>query len=155
MDYITYLRSMVGHEKVLMPVCGALIFDEQGRILLQLRSDTNSWGIPGGFMELDESIEDTARRETMEETGIKLGELNFYGIYSGRDFHKTFPNGDQAALVQILFTCRDYSGDIHFNDRETLDAQFFSFEELPAEILEKHRMFLNDYLENPAGPVIG
>ncbi|UOQ45159.1 NUDIX hydrolase [Halobacillus salinarum] len=155
MDYITYLRSMVGKNKVLMPVCGALIFDDQKRILLQHRADTHSWGIPGGFMELDENVEETARRETYEETGIELGKLDFYGIYSGKDFHKTFPNGDQAALVQILFTCRDFKGKANSIDEETLDARFFPLDQLPAPMLEKHQRFINDYIEYPSGPVIG
>lgn len=49
MDYIRYLRSMVGQQRVIMTVSGVFVLDEQDRILLQLRSDTNSWGIPGAL----------------------------------------------------------------------------------------------------------
>ncbi|KHE72627.1 NUDIX hydrolase [Halobacillus sp. BBL2006] len=154
MDYITYLRSMVGKEKVLMTVCGAFVIDSSNRVLLQLRSDTNEWGLPGGFMEMNENVEDTARRETKEETGLELGELELFGVYSGPHLHKTFPNGDQAALVQILFTCRDYTGTFDYEDKETLDAKFFALEELPENIFEKHRTFLKDLIEKKP-PVIG
>ncbi|MGI8313579.1 NUDIX hydrolase [Halobacillus mangrovi] len=154
MDYITYLRSMVGKEKVLMTVCGTFVIDQEGRVLLQLRSDTKEWGIPGGFMELNETVEDTARRETKEETGLNLGELELFGVYSGPNLHKTFPNGDQVALVQILFTCRDFSGSFDLNDEETLDAKFFPLDDLPENIFEKHRWFLKDLMEKKP-PVIG
>lgn len=97
MDYIKHLRMMVGHEKVIMVVAGALIFDKENRILLQQRSDNSEWGIPGGFMELGENIQGTAKREVYEETGLNLGALDLFGIYSGPDYDKTFPNGDQVS----------------------------------------------------------
>lgn len=49
MDYIRHLRSMVGHEKVLMVVAGALVFNEKNQLLLQLRSDSESWGAARRF----------------------------------------------------------------------------------------------------------
>ncbi|SFF83061.1 ADP-ribose pyrophosphatase YjhB, NUDIX family [Halobacillus alkaliphilus] len=154
MDYITYIRSKVGKERVIMTVCGAFVIDEHHRVLLQLRADTHTWGLPGGFMEMDEKVEDAARRETKEETGLELGEMELFGVYSGTDLHKTFSNGDQVALVQILFTCRDFSGTFNFQDGETLDARFFPLDQLPDHIFEKHRIFLNDYI-NKQPPVIG
>jgi len=56
MDYIKPLRSMVGHEKVLMVVSGAFVFDKENRVLMQKRSDNGQWGFPGGFMELGEIV---------------------------------------------------------------------------------------------------
>ncbi|WP_263620737.1 NUDIX hydrolase [Halobacillus yeomjeoni] len=153
-DYIHYLRSMVGKEKVIMTVCGAFVLEEKDRLLLQLRSDTNTWGLPGGFMEMDEKVEEAARRETKEETGIELGNMSLFGIYSGPRLHKTFPNGDQVALVQILFTCRDFSGNLLYKDEETLDAQFFPLNDLPKNIFEKHQWFIDDLIHKQP-PVIG
>jgi 8-oxo-dGTP pyrophosphatase MutT (NUDIX family) len=49
MDYIKYLRSMVGKEKVIMVIAGAFVFDKENRLLLQLRSDNETWSLPGGF----------------------------------------------------------------------------------------------------------
>ncbi|WP_226675714.1 NUDIX domain-containing protein [Rossellomorea aquimaris] len=80
MDYITYLRSMVGKERVITVVAGALVFDHDNRLLLQLRSDNETWGLPGGFMELDESVRDTAKREVFEETGLRLGHMELFGL---------------------------------------------------------------------------
>ncbi|WP_018930692.1 NUDIX domain-containing protein [Gracilibacillus lacisalsi] len=109
MDYIQHLRSMVGNEKVIMVVAGAFVFDQDNRVLMQKRSDNGQWGFPGGFMELGESIQDTAIREVYEETGLKLEELELFGIYSGPQYDKKFSNGDQVSLVLVLFTCKQYS----------------------------------------------
>jgi ADP-ribose pyrophosphatase YjhB (NUDIX family) len=58
---------MVGNVKVIMVVAGAFVFDEQGKLLLQQRSDNAHCGLPGGFMEIGENISDTARREVKKK----------------------------------------------------------------------------------------
>lgn len=53
-DYIDDLRSLVGNPKVIMEVAVAFVFNEQHQLLLHRRTDNGYWGLPGGFMELDE-----------------------------------------------------------------------------------------------------
>ena len=72
MDYISYIRSKVGQEKVILNFAGGILANEEGKILLQLRGDKKTWAIPGGAMELGESTLDTAKREFFEETGIQV-----------------------------------------------------------------------------------
>ncbi|PLR66294.1 MULTISPECIES: NUDIX hydrolase [Bacillaceae] len=146
-DYITYLRSMVGHEKVIMVASGVFVFDKEGRLLLQLRSDNNEWGHPGGFMEIGETVEDTARREVFEETGLELEEMNFFGIYSGVKHERVLANGDQFALVKIMFTCTDFKGELNQNNSESLQLKFFPLENLPA-IWNEQKMVFDDLLSN-------
>lgn len=155
MDYIKYLRSMVGSEKVIMVVSGALLFDRNGRLLLQLRSDNETWGLPGGFMELDESVEDTAKREVYEEPGLIIGEMKLFGIYSGPDKDKTFPNGDRVALVQICFECHDFTGMLVERNDESLQNKFFPLHNLPATIFPEHKMVIEDILSKREKPIIG
>lgn len=155
MDYIQHLRSMVGNEKVIMVVAGAFIFDEENRILMQKRSDNGQWGVPGGFMELGESVVDTAKREVYEETGLLLGELELFGVYSGPQYDKTFSNGDQVALVQISFTCKRYSGDLVESNRESIQNKFFPLEELPTNIFTEHKVLVEDLLSKKQLPIIG
>src|SRR5690606_31557852 len=155
MDYIKHLRSMVGHEKVIMVVAGAFVFDKENRVLMQKRTDNGQWGFPGGFMELGESVHDTARREVYEETGLLLEELELFGIYSGPQYDKTFSNGDQVALVLISFICKRYSGNLVENNEESLENNFFSLEELPENIFTEHKMLVDDLLSKKQLPIIG
>ncbi|WP_026568728.1 MULTISPECIES: NUDIX hydrolase [Sediminibacillus] len=154
MDYITYLRSMVGHEKVIMVVAGVFVFDEQDRLLLHLRSDNETWGLPGGYMEMGETVSDTARREAFEETGLCLGELELFSIYSGQTKEKTLGNGDQVAMVQIWFTCREYSGELIRENEESLDARFFPLDELPDQLFESHVPIIDDYTSGKQRPIV-
>jgi 8-oxo-dGTP pyrophosphatase MutT (NUDIX family) len=66
----------------LVPACGVLAADDQGRILLQRRRDTGQWAIPMGKMELGETPRQCAIRETLEETGVLTVVTGILGVYS-------------------------------------------------------------------------
>lgn len=154
MDYITHIRSMVGKEKVIMVVAGAFVFDKDEKLLLQQRTDNAQWGLPGGFMELGENLSDAARREVQEETGLHLEQLELFGIYSGPEYDKTFQNGDQVALVQVLFTCKQYSGELVTSNDESLKNEFFHLHSLPEDIFTEHRLFIEDLLTTQSRPIV-
>ncbi|WP_112179860.1 MULTISPECIES: NUDIX hydrolase [Paraliobacillus] len=155
MDYIQHLRSMVGNEKVIMVVSGAFVFDRENRVLMQKRSDNGQWGLPGGFMDLGESVQGTAKREVYEETGLLLEELELFGIYSGPQYDKTFSNGDQVSLVLISFICKKYSGELVESNEESLQNKFYSLDELPECIFTEHKMLIDDLLSKKQIPIIG
>ena len=69
-NYILDLRKLVGHRPLLQVGASVIVEDAEGRILLQLRSDNLCWGYAGGSVELDEVVEDAAKRELLEETGL-------------------------------------------------------------------------------------
>ena len=71
-SYVKELRKFVGHAPLLICVCGCLIFNEHGQVLLQRRTDDDLWGNPGGSMELGETIYETIKREIKEETNLDL-----------------------------------------------------------------------------------
>ncbi|WP_230200128.1 NUDIX hydrolase [Bacillus niameyensis] len=145
---------MVGNEKVIMVVSGAIVFDKEDRVLMQRRADNGQWGFPGGFMDLGESVQDTARREVFEETGLLLEQLELFGIYSGPQYDKTFPNGDQVSLVLISFFCKRYKGELVESNEESMHNQFFSLDALPDNIFSEHMMLVNDLLTQKSRPII-
>lgn len=69
MSYIGQMRKYIGHQPMLSAGATVVVIKDN-RILLNLRSDTNTWGIPGGAIELGESLEETATRELKEETNL-------------------------------------------------------------------------------------
>lgn len=71
MSYISNLRKSIGHNPIISVGSTVLVFNNKNEILLNLRTDTKNWGIPGGGKELYETLEECAIRETEEETGRK------------------------------------------------------------------------------------
>lgn len=131
MGYISDLRKYVGHDPLIGIGATTLVLNDKKEILLNLRSDTNTWGIPGGSMELYETIEETAIRELKEETGILADDLELITVLSGRDYYFEYPNGDKMCTVIVLFKVMNYSGEIKINDCESKQLKFFSFNQLP------------------------
>lgn len=130
MDYIQFLRQKVGHDMVLMPSTSICIYNEEGALLLQKRSDNHKWGLPGGYMELDESIVDTAVREVSEEMAYHLEKekLELKGVFSSYQTH--YPNGDAVQTVCILFQYA-YDGFDLQTSSEVVELEFFQYEQLP------------------------
>ena len=102
-DYIMDLRKIVGHRPLLQVGASVIVEDEDNRILLQLRRDNYCWGYPGGSVELDEEVENAARRELFEETGLIAHDLELFGVFSGKDLHYIYPNGDEVSNIDIVF----------------------------------------------------
>jgi len=133
-DYIMDLRKIVGHRPLLQVGAGVIVTDEAGRVLLQLRSDNHCWGYAGGSIELDESVEDAAKRELYEETGLTAEKLELFGVFSGKDLHYIYPNGDEVSNVDIVYVCREYTGELKCQDGEVDELRFFAPDELPENL---------------------
>lgn len=130
-DYILGLREIVGHRCLLQVGASVIVEDDQGRVLLEKRTDNGCWGYAGGSVELDERVEDAARRELKEETGLIAGEMTLFGVFSGPETHYVYPNGDEVSNVDLVFLCRDYSGRIVCQPEEVSQIRFFSAADMP------------------------
>ena len=74
------LRQLVGHRPLIYVGASVIVVDKDGALLLQQRRDCLAWGYAGGAVELYEDVQDTARRELFEETGIRAGEMTLLGV---------------------------------------------------------------------------
>lgn len=131
MGYIMNLRKHMGHDPLIGIGATALVFNDKQELLLNLRTDTNTWGIPGGSMELYETIEETAIRELKEETGIRADKLELVTVLSGKDFYFEYPNGDKMCTVIVLFKVLNYKGTPKILDNESKMLKFFPLTNLP------------------------
>lgn len=149
-DYISHIRSKLGHDKLIMTFAGGILENEEGKILLQLRADKHTWAIPGGAQELGESTLETCIREFYEETGIQVQPVRFLNIYS--NFDEVYPNGDQVQTLVCLYqvTAKDVTTIENFYNDETAKLKFFSKEELVnlKSLSDKHQLMLKEYLTN-------
>lgn len=141
-DYIKWLRSKVGHEKVILVFAGGCVFDRDGKVLLQCRGDSRKWGFPGGAVEIGETPEMTAIREVKEETGLDVKVSGLIGIYTDSDM--AYPNGDQAHSICIAYKLEAVGGQLKCDDPETVDLQFFSLDEMPELFCKQHEELKND-----------
>ena len=130
-EYIKYLRAYIGHQPILQVGASVIVEDENGRILLQKRTDNGCWGYHGGSVELDECVEDAAKRELYEETGLIADELQLWRVFSGPETHYVYPNGDEVSNVDLVFVCRKYHGDMRPQKSELSELRFFPPDQLP------------------------
>lgn len=145
-NYIMDLRGLVGHRTLLQVGASVIVEDGEGRILLQLRSDDPSWAYAGGSVELDEAVEEAAKRELYEETGLCADRLELLGIFSGKEMHYTYPNGDEVSNVDVVFLCREYTGELKCQAGEVEALRFFPIDALPDAIFRPNRPALQAYL---------
>ena len=131
MGYISDIRKNVGHEPIIGVGATVLVFNDENELLLNLRSDTGDWGIPGGLKELNETLEECAKREIREETNLEINDLKLLSVLSGKDYYFKYPNNDELDCVIVLYEARDYSGDLKINDDESTKLEFFSLDNLP------------------------
>lgn len=134
MSYIGDLRKQVGHDLIMTVGCGILIMNDKGQVLLQRRSDTGDWCIPGGALEPFETYEEAAIREVREEVGITVENLKLFGIYSGDERRIHYPNDDVVYSLSVIFTADEYEGIISDRDSEVLEHRFFGRDEIPEEL---------------------
>lgn len=145
MGYIEEIRALVGHRPLILTGATVAVIDDAGRILLQQRADDGNWGIPGGFMELGETLEETARRELREETGLEADQLNFVQLFSGAEYFHQYPNGDEVYDVMAAYVTRSVRR-VGTSDAETVAVDYFLPSDLPAAMRPHMKRFITTVL---------
>jgi ADP-ribose pyrophosphatase YjhB (NUDIX family) len=138
----------------IVPAASAVIVNDEGKFLLQQRSDNSLWALPGGALEIGESISETIVREVKEETGLDVVPEYLVGVYSSPKHVIAFPTGEVRQQFSLCFACAILGGELCVSE-ESFAVGFFSLQEI--EHLDIHRssyMRINHYLERRSHPVI-
>jgi len=134
MGYIQELRKRVGNQPIIMTGAAVLVMDQQDRLLLLQRTDNGLWGLPGGAMEPGESLQETAKRETKEETGLDVEQLVLFDVFSGPELFYRYPNGAQVHNVTVVYQTHQAEGNLELGPEEHTRHQYFDIEHLPENV---------------------
>ena len=121
--------------------------NDAGEILLHRRTDNQLWSLPGGKMEIGETLAQAIIRECHEETGLQVEPERIVGIYSDPKHVIAYSDGEVRQEFSICVACRIVGGEVRLSE-ESYAVRFFA----PARIqdLDMHpsiRLRINDYLE--------
>ena len=148
-------RPLLEMPGVIRPGVGAVIFDDQGGVLLEHRSDNGWWGLPGGAVDIGESVSEAVVREVKEETGLTVSIKRLVGIYSDPALHTIaqYPDGNVVQYVSILFECEYVHGELRISGEST-DIGYFAIDGLPPNTLPGHRIRVHDALTKTREPFL-
>jgi 8-oxo-dGTP pyrophosphatase MutT (NUDIX family) len=149
-SFLWPLREAVGVDRIMLTSAGAVIQDEQRRVLLGLRSDTQTWGLPAGLMELGETPAGTIVREAYEELRLQVRPTQLVGVFTGPAMFHTYADGNQVQLAATLFRAKIITGSPIPDGIETLAADWFDPVALPP-MPPRHHWLLQIALAHPEG----
>lgn len=128
-DFIRTIRASAGHQLLWLPGVTAIVFDDEGRVLLGRRTDTRKWSIIGGIPDPGEQPAACAVREVFEETNVHCVVERVVLVQALESV--TYENGDTCQYMDTTFRCRAVGGEARVNDDESLDVGWFAVDTLP------------------------
>lgn len=139
----------------LVVAASAVVTDDTGRILLQRRSDNGLWALPGGGMDMTDSLPGTAVREVREETGLDVEITGLVGTYTDPRHIIAYSDGEVRRQFNICFTARVLGGSLTISDEST-EVRFVSPGELNSlPMHHTQRIRLQHFLEKRPSPYLG
>ena len=151
-------RDDHGVERPTCPACGFIayqnpapavgaILEKKGSIVLVRRRyepQVGYWGLPAGFMEYGEGPEETAIRETFEETGLRIGIDRLHGAYRGGG-----PGGPRVVL--LIYRAHILGGRLRPGD-DADEVGWFALDGLPDLAFRSHHAALREYRKDRKRP---
>ncbi|MEU4144344.1 NUDIX hydrolase [Streptomyces parvulus] len=128
-DFIRELRATAGQQLLWLPGVTAVVFDDQGRVLLGRRSDNGRWSLIGGIPDPGEQPAACAMREVEEETAVRCVVERLVLVQALPPV--TYDNGDVCQFMDVTFRCRAVGGEARVNDDESLEVGWFAVDALP------------------------
>lgn len=139
-----------------VPSANVVVVNDAGEILLIRRTDNDNWALPGGAMDLGESLPEAAVRETAEETGVEVELTGLVGIYTDpRHVILYTRNGEVRQEFSVVFTARPISGEPTPSD-ESREVHWVAPEAIGAlQMDQSMRMRIDHYLAGNEKPHLG
>jgi ADP-ribose pyrophosphatase YjhB (NUDIX family) len=139
----------------MVPSVNVVVVNDAGEILMIRRTDNDNWAVPGGAVDLGESVAQAAVRETREESGIECEITGIVGIYSDPKHVILYTsNGEARQEFSIVLTARPLSGQ-PTPSSESSEVRWVPMSEVRDYTMDQSmRIRINDYLDRKESPVI-
>ncbi|NYI97293.1 8-oxo-dGTP pyrophosphatase MutT (NUDIX family) [Streptomonospora nanhaiensis] len=140
----------------LVPSVNVIVVNDRDEVLMIRRTDNGNWALPGGAIDLGESVPEAAVRETREETGITCEITGISGIYSDpRHIILYTSDGEARQEFSIVLTARQLSGE-PTPSSESREVHWVPKAQLPGYRMDRSmRLRIDHFLQAPAAPHIG
>jgi len=152
-DY--YHDSAAPKANSLVPGGSALVVDDHGHVLLQRRADSGNWALPGGTMDIGETLDQCVIREVKEETGLNIEITGLLGIYTDPHHVIAYADGEVRQEFNVTYLGRVIGGTIAVSDEST-EVRFIDpadFDDIP--IHDTVRLRLRHHAEHRNHPNLG
>jgi ADP-ribose pyrophosphatase YjhB (NUDIX family) len=139
----------------LVPSVNVIVVNDAGDILMIRRTDNGNWAVPGGAIDLGESVAQAAVRETREESGIECAITGIVGIYSDpRHVILYTSNGKTRQEFSIVLTARPLAGR-PTPSSESSQVRWVPVSEIAEYTMDRSmRIRISDFLARNHSPVI-
>lgn len=139
-----------------VPSVNVVVVNDAGEILLIRRADNDNWALPGGAMDLGESLPGAAVRETLEETGVRVEITGLVGIYTDpRHVILYTSNGEARQEFSVVFTARPLDGSPTPSD-ESREVRWIAQDAVGSLQMDRSmRLRIEQYLAGSGTPHLG
>ena len=140
----------------IVPSVNVAVTNDAGELLLIRRSDNDNWALPGGAVDLGESLAQAAIRETKEESGIDCEIMGLSGIYTDPEHVLLYTsNGEVRQEFSIVLTARAAGGQ-PTPSSETSEVRWVALDDLGGYGMDASmRLRVGHFLEHRERPYIG
>ncbi|HKH10568.1 MAG TPA: NUDIX domain-containing protein [Rubrobacter sp.] len=122
----------------------------EGKLLMEWRSDCGRWGLVGGAVEVEESLEEALRRETLEETGLVVVDEELFAVFPGPSRVVRYPDGNVVRLMTFVYRAEVEDFGTLRRSEESEELRLFWPEELPGlDVIETSKPIIAAYLDPP------
>jgi 8-oxo-dGTP pyrophosphatase MutT (NUDIX family) len=140
----------------MVPSVNVVVTDATGRILMIRRTDNGNWAVPGGAIDLGESMAQAAVRETVEESGITCEVTGIVGIYTDPRHVIHYTSDDEVRQeFSIVLTARPVSGE-PTPSKESSEVHWVERDDISALQMDRSmRARIKQYLDGDGTPHLG
>ena len=143
-NWVEKIREKIGHDPIILPHAVTIVLDLDRRLLVEERADDGYLDFPGGTLDIGETIEDCAKRELKEETGLIVDIMMPFKTYTGDITKYEYANGDVIYGIDVVYLVSNYHGDMAPQKEEVKSLKFMRLGDIQGKLSPRNKQILKD-----------